>query len=62
MALVHADVFEYRPGARQLVGVPLWLPALYALFGVAVGRLGELGELAESERRSERRTPDRTSW
>lgn len=51
IVLVHTDVFEYRPGARQLFGVPLWLPALYGLFGVVAARLGELSAARPSQRR-----------
>lgn len=42
IAMAQTDVFEYREGCRQLFGVPLWLPVLYALFGVVAARLGEV--------------------
>ena len=40
--LVKTDVAAYAPSCDGLLGVPLWLPALYFTFGVVVSRLAEL--------------------
>lgn len=42
IALVEADLAAYADTADGLVGVALWLPALYFAFGYVAARLAEL--------------------
>ncbi len=40
--IVESELSEYAPSSDSLLGVPLWLPALYFAFGFVVARLAEL--------------------
>lgn len=40
--IVELELSRYSEDADSLLGVPLWLPALYLAFGVVVARLAEL--------------------
>ena len=40
--IVELELAEYAPTADALVGVALWLPALYFAFGFVAARLAEL--------------------
>jgi hypothetical protein len=42
IVIVEAELAEYSSAADSLLGVALWLPALYLAFGVVAARLAEL--------------------
>ena len=39
IVLVAYDVFSYHPDFQHLLGVPIWIPLLYALASIFVGNL-----------------------